>query len=487
VRDLLGDKRALGDGLPDDGQADGIFDDPSSLIVTPDWAQSSLQAAEQAGQAAMASMAALVPCRPDTGDETCAGQFIQSFGKRAFRRPLEAAERQGLLEVYRVGAADGFASGIELVIEAMLQSPSFLYRLELGQKEGSGPGLVKLTGYEVASRLSYALWGTMPDQGLTDAADGGKLSSTAEINAQARRLLADPRGHAMLVAFHHRWFELTNLDEVMKEPMKYPQFAPSLVASMKGAVGALVEDLLFKGDGHLETMLASPVAYVDANLAPLYGLPVPATAGFQRVSLPAGERVGLLTDVGVLTAHTFADGSAPIHRGKFIRERFLCVSPPAPPANLNVMPPDVPANMTNREALAKHRAEPSCASCHELMDPIGFAFEGYDGLGRFSATEAGRPVDASGSILHSKDLDGAFNGAGELNRKLLGSQEVRDCVAGTFAGFVQSPDLAADSCAMSKLRVAFDAAGHDLKALVLAVTGTDGFQYRRAIAGEVRP
>jgi hypothetical protein len=485
--DLLGDQRALGMSLPDDGSSEDLFDDAATLIVTPDWATRSLEAAEQAAKAAVANLGALVPCKPEAGDESCARQFITTFGKRAYRRPLEATEVTALAGVYRAGAAEGFASGIELVITAMLQSPSFVYRVELGRPGGAPAGAVKLTPYEVAARLSYTLWGTMPDKELMDAADAGKLGTAAELGAQARRLLADPRGHAALVAFHQRWLELGNLDDIMKDAKKYPQYTPKLVAALKAGTGALLEELLFKGDGRLESLLTAKAAFVDSSLAPLYGAPAPAGMGLQRIEPGTGVRSGLLTDVGVLAAHTFADGSAPIHRGKFVRERLLCTTPPSPPANIDIVAPEVPANLTIRQALAQHRADPSCKTCHELMDPIGFGFSAYDGLGAWRTSEAGKPVDSTGYFALSKDLDGPFDGVGELAQRLSGSGEVRECIVANVVGFVQGPEVAGDACVMTKLRPAFEAAKHDLRELLIAVVGTDGFQYRRLLAGEVSP
>jgi hypothetical protein len=273
----------------------------------------------------------------------------------------------------------------------------------------------------------------------------------------------------------------------MKDPERYPTFDEKLGASMKSELERMFEDGLFAGDGRVQSLLTTRVGFVDAGLAKLYGIKAPAAAGLTRVDLDPAQRTGILSRAGLLTSHTFADASAPIHRGLFVRERLLCASPPNPPADLAIVAPEPPPNVSNREALAAHRADPACKPCHELMDPIGFAFGDYDGIGGWLTTDGGRPVDSSGYIVQSKDIDGSFRGVAELARKLSGSAQVSDCVMATIVGFVQGPEVAADACVADKMRAAFTAAKHDVRELVVAATRTDGFQYRKALAGEVQP
>jgi Protein of unknown function (DUF1592)/Protein of unknown function (DUF1588)/Protein of unknown function (DUF1595)/Protein of unknown function (DUF1587)/Protein of unknown function (DUF1585) len=482
IRDLLGDKRALADKLPIDDSSDGLFVAPSTLIVTPTWAGNAMAAAEDIAKAAVTNLATLVPCPPTDG-ESCAKTFIANFGKRTFRRPLLPAESTGLLEVFRAGNGNGgFTHGIELVVQAALQSPSFLYRFELGQKDGSSAGAVKLSQYEIASRLSYGIVGTMPDEALMKAADAGELTTPDEIATHARRLVNDERARATLVDFTARWFGLDHLDEVMKDPEQYPQFNEKLLTSMKTGVHDFVDDLL-KGDGRFQTLLTGAYAFVDAGTAPLYGVTA-AGATTTKVDLPGGKRFGLLTDVGILTAHTFADPSAPIHRGKFIRERLFCTDPPNPPADLMVEPPTPRPGVSTRERLKEHTDVDACRGCHEYMDPIGFAFGNFDGLGRWRDMDGGKPVDAKGTLQFT-DVDGDFNGVGELVERLTRSGKLEECVAGTFLRFVSGTESAIDDCAQKKLRAAFSEAKGDLRELVVAITRTDAFRYRRLISGEV--
>jgi hypothetical protein len=488
VRDLLGDaQRMVTVPLPKDDAGDEVATDPRTLIVSPTWAENAMDAAEAAAKMAVANLGALLPCS-SAGNEACARQFAQSLGKRAYRRPLAPAEVDGLMKLYAVGAqGGGFPHGIEVMVRGILQSPSFLYRIELGQHEGSSAGALRLTPHEVAARLSYLLWGTMPDGALTAAADDGKLSTGDEVAAQARRLLADPRAHDRLAEFHGRWLGIDGLDEVAKDPEKYPQWNEKLAASMRQELALFVGDVLWKGDGRLESLFSARFTYVDAALAPLYGVPAPAGGAMTRVELDPAQRAGILTNSGIIAAHTFADESEPIHRGKFVRERLLCTTPPDPPPDLMVMPPMPKPGLSIRERLAEHSSMPACHACHELMDPIGLGFEAYDGLGRFRTSEGGKPVDDRGVLSMTTDIDGPFKGAIELGQKLSGSAQVRQCVIDTALQYAHGPDLTGDACLQKKLSSAFDGAKHDLRELIIAITGTDGFRYRRPIDGEVLP
>jgi hypothetical protein len=487
VRDLLGDNRDLGDRLPADDKGEAVFAPPDTLTVTPAWADKLLTSAEDLAKTAMANLPALLPCNPAGAEEACAAEFIKAFGKRAFRRPLTPDDVAGLTAVYKAGASDGgFNGGIELVISTILQSPSFVYRIELGQNQGSLPGAVKLSPYEVAARLSYFLWGTMPDRALFEAADRGELATAESINAQVERLLKDPRARSTLVGFTQRLFGTDILDDANKDPEIYPEFDDALRESMKAEFRAFVEDALFAGDGRLQTLLTSPASFVDAPLARLYGVPAPAGSGLQKVQLPAAQRAGVLTSVGLLAAHTINDTSAPIIRGKFIRERLLCAELAEPPPGLDVVAPEPKPGSTTRELLERHSVDPSCTGCHNLMDPIGFGYGNFDGLGRWRQSEEGKPVDSSGR-LQATDVDGAFRGPVELAEKLAASQQVRDCVTTTMLNFVQGPQAAGDVCLTGRLRRSFDEARHDLRALIRAIAQSDGFQYRRQLQGEVIP
>ncbi len=486
IRVLLNDRRDVGNTLPDDDHGEDLYQAASSLIVSPVWAEQAWRAADDlsVSAASPASLTPLLPCKVATdGEEPCAIKFIQTFGKRAFRRPLATDEVGRLLNIYKIARTDTtFEHGIQLVIRAILVSPHFLYRVEVGAPDKS---VVRLSQYEIASRLSYFLWGSMPDATLFTAADMGQLGTAAQIGAQAKRMLGDGRAKALLVTYHQRWAGYELLDEVDKDLRKYPTFT-RLLQPMKNESRYFLDDVLWKRDGRLETLLTLPVAWVNTSLAPHYGVTPPTDEAFHSAPLDPVKRSGFLTTAGFLSAHTSADTSAAIHRGKFVRERLLCTTPPDPPPDLMVVPPVPKAGVTNRDRLRMHSEVAACRGCHTLMDPIGFGFEHYDAIGRWRDTDAAKAVDASG-VLTGSDVDGTFSGVPDLARKLSASDQVRECVVRNLVGYAQGPEAAGDACTLRKVKQAFAASNYDIRTILTAITQTDAFQLRRPLPGEVSP
>jgi hypothetical protein len=476
VRDLLGDTTAPADRFPPDEVSNGFSNNAAVLSVSPLLAEKYQEAAEALAATAVQNLTGLVGCDPvRMGEEPCARQFIDRFGRRAYRRPLAAPETDRLVKVYaaaRVGAS--FARGIEVTLRAMLQSPSFLYRLEISPAR-PGEKIARLGGYEVATRLSYFLWGTMPDDRLFVAAEKNELASADQVARMARTLLDDPRARRAASEFYRQWLGLGALDTVVKDAQVYPDLTPELRAAMKAETPAFVENLLWSGDRKLTTLLTSSQAFVTPALARLYGV-APATG---PVTLPAAQRAGILTQAGVMAVYALPDQSSPVHRGKFIREQVLCQELPPQPPNLMVSAPEVDPRRSTRERFRQHAEDAACSVCHQLMDPLGFGFEEYDGIGRFRSMDGGRPVDASGSLLNTRDADGPFRGARELAERLSRSAEVRDCVATQLYRYAFGRlDGPGDGCSLRSLREAFAASGGDLREMIVAVTRTEAFLSR---------
>lgn len=486
VHDLFGLDLPLASSFPADPVAGGFGNNAAVLTVSSLQAEKYLEAAEVVAATAVKDLSTLVPCEP-SGEETCARQFIERFGRRAYRRPLAPADTDRLLRAFRAGRAEGtFSAGIELVIQTALQSPSFLYRFELGGTTPANAKLVPLTQHEVASRLSYFLWASMPDAALDAAADAGKLGTPDQIAAQARVMLAAPRARAAVGDFYRQWLGLGALDGVAKDPAVYPELTDELRGAMRAETQAFVEHVVWSADHKLGTLLTAPLGFPStAALAGIYG--VGAAPGM--VALPPAQRAGVLTQASVLAVHALPDQSSPVTRGKFVRQQLLCQTPAQPPPNLNVTPPDVDPTKTTRERFAEHTANAGCAACHALMDPIGFGLEAYDGIGRFRSMEGGRPVDTSGELTQTKDANGPFVGARALAERLAGSAQVRDCVATQWFRYAMGRfDGAGDTCSLEPLREAFTASGGDLQDLLVAMTRTEAFLTRRALApGEVMP
>ncbi|HYJ08228.1 MAG TPA: DUF1592 domain-containing protein [Polyangiaceae bacterium] len=490
VFDLLGVVVPIGD-FPADPVGGGFDNNAAALGVSPLHAEKYLEAAEALAQEALQSQwSALVPCtEADAVDQDvaseCARDFVQSFGRRAYRRPLSESEIEQLLRAYEAGREGaGFRQGIELAVQAALQSPSFLYRFEFGAGPATSTGFVELSEYELASRLSYFFWGSMPTDELLDAAHAGELSQPERRLEWAHAMLDDPRAIEQLAEFHRQWLGLRELGRLQKDSDIYPDLDDELRAALAAELPAFVAHVWHE-DRRLASLLTAPVGFVTAPLAALYGVETSESAEPIRVELDPNQRAGLLTQAAVLAVHSLPDQSSPVSRGKLVREKLLCQPPPAPPANANITPPEVDPTKSTRERFAEHTAEASCKACHELMDPIGFVFESYDALGRYRDSDGEVPIDSAGWISGSRDADGELANARELAERLAASEQVRDCVATQWFRFgfgrFEAP---ADACSIAEAQEIFAASDGDLRELLVALTQTESFLHRRAIEAD---
>jgi hypothetical protein len=486
VRDLLGDRTSPADRFPPDEVSGGFSNNAAVLGVSPLLAEKYQEAAEALAAAAVKDLPALVGCDFAGGaEEACARQFILRFGRRAYRRPLTTAEGDRLLALYQVGRGGGsFGEGIEVVLRAVLQAPAFLYRIEGRPGTPGGRPLAPLDGYEVATRLSYFLWGTTPDDGLLAAAERNQLGTADQIEAAARRMLSDPRARPMVAEFHRQWLGLGALDRLAKDAGVYPEFDEELRASMRAETAAFVEAAYFGTERTLTNLLTSDRGFVTPALARLYGVPPPSGAGLQPVVLPVAERAGLLTQAGFLAVHALPDQSSPVHRGKLVREQILCQPMPPQPPGLMVTPPEVDPRRPTRERFAQHASDPQCAGCHLLMDPIGFGFERYDGLGRFRSSDGGAAVDDRGEVTAADGSGFSFRGARELGEKLAASAQVQQCLATQWYRFafgrLEGPG---DQCSLREVQAAFAGSPGvqgDLGELLVALTRSEAFRHRPA-------
>ncbi len=480
VRDLLGDTTRPSGRFPPDERGAGFTNDAQNLSVSPLHVENYMDAAERLVTAATADLGKLVPCDPATGDAACATRFLDTWGKRAWRRPLEAEEKTAMLKVFADGmAADGFATGIRMMMQVMLQVPQFLYRVEVGAGK-VGNDMVKLTPWETASRLSYLFWASMPDEPLMAAAEAGKLSTKEEIAAQAQRLVGDERAKQTLSIFNEQWLALDLVEAVEKDPTLFPAFDPPLAQLFEREAQMFVEEVTWKGDGTLNTLLTAPYSFMNEKLAAFYGVKGPRGEAFAKVALEGSPRAGFFTQSAFLAAHALPTQTDPVRRGKFVREQFFCQIPPPPPADLMVRPPDLAPNLTTRERFSQHAADPLCATCHKLMDPIGLSFESFDSVGQYRTSEAGRSIDISGELI-ATDVDGPFNGPAELTAKLLQSSQVRACYVKQWFRFgygrSETPE---DECSVETLKALYEGTGRSAREMLVALTQTDAFMFRRA-------
>lgn len=479
VRDLLGDDSRPARAFPPEPEVGGFDNHAESHVVNPLLVEQITAAARTlAEQAVEQRLDTLAPCEDSQEEFACAERFLSSFGKRAFRRPLSAEEQDSLLRLYRKAAPTlGYGAAIGLMIETLLQSPQFLYRVEapLTPLDDPQQSSVPLGPYEMASRLSYFLWGSLPDDELFAAAEEDRLGTPEEIEAQARRLLADPRARQQVTRFHEQWLGLKRFETVERDVED-----PRTNASWQRSVLAFVDGVFWSESATVADLFHSPVVYVDDVIGPLYGHPQPPDSGLVPVELDE-DRAGLLTQPGLMAMLAHSDQSSPIQRGVFVRERLLCKPVPAPPPTVNNTPPDPDPNATTRERFAVHTQDASCSSCHRLIDPVGFGFESFDQLGRFRRLENGAPIDTSGELLMSSDpeLDGPFDGAVELSQRLAESPVVIDCMARYWNRFALGRmDTEEDGCTADQVADSVQRAGGRLEELLIAIVGSEGFRYR---------
>jgi hypothetical protein len=367
----------------------------------------------------------LAPCSSSSPGDACAREFIEAFATRAFRRPATAEEKTGLFTVFQAGA-DGaaFKDGIELVITAVLQSASFLYISELGGPPSGGK--TQLDSHETASVLSYLLTGGPPDDDLRLAAAAGQLTTAQQREAQARRLIGGEGARLQARRLIKEWLGIDTLESTGKDNAVYPAFT-TLRPLMLNETDAFIDEVAFKDDASLATLLTAGYTVAAQPLASFYGL---GTAGAGRLPLDAVKRRGILNHASFLSVHAHLDESAPVKRGVIVRKKLLCQDLPLP-QNLQVavIPPKPDPTLTTRERFKAHSDNDACSSCHSLIDPVGFAFESFDGMGTFRSTENNKPVDTTGVLTGTEDADGPFADSLELVARLAQSNEVRRCFA----------------------------------------------------------
>jgi hypothetical protein len=474
VNDLVGAQVTLPE-LEADSSINGFFAiGAAKTTISPAGVEKFEQAAFAVADRALgaANRDAVVGCAPSGAtDAACTRAFLQSFGGRAFRRPLsdDELERYAALAREAQAALGDFHEGLKFAIAGLLQSPSFLFRVELGHP-GQGSQL-PFDDYELATRLSYLLWNTTPDDALLAAAARGELSETRGLEAQTERLLADPRTKSALDNFHSERLALDEIALVEKDPSVMASgWDDSLKDAMRDDVLRTIEDYTFGVNGDFRELFTTKVAFVNAGLAALYGVP-----GTGRVTLPsAAPRAGLLGKAAFLATYAHTDGTSPTKRGKFIRERLLCQSIPAPPPDVNTVLPEPAANATTmRERLEVHTEIASCAACHKLMDPLGLSLEHFDSVGRYRADDRGHALDVTGS-LNGTDYEGALG----LAQLLHDVPDTSECVARQLYRYATAHvETDGEEPALKAIIEAFGESGYAFTALLRAVIASDGFRY----------
>jgi hypothetical protein len=425
----------------------------------------------------------IMTCDPVAGGDTCLREILEGFATRAWRRPLLKADVDGLMKFVTLARAqaDTDEVGLRLALRAVLLYPAFLYRVELDadpMSEVTHP----LSDYEMASRLSYFLWSSMPDQALFDAAAAGKLHEDADLDKQVDRLLADPKSQAMIDNFAGQWLYTRELDQHQADPVLYPTYGADhlLADSMKAEADLFFEELLKSDTLGIDSLLKSDFTYLDDRLAAHYGLPVPGSTTPVRVTLKGSQRGGVLSQGSLLTVTSNPDRTSPVKRGKWILTNLLCSQPPDPPKDIPPLPKTVPTGLTARDLLNAHVSNPVCASCHNVMDPLGFGLENYDAIGAWRTLDNGQPIDASGSLPDKT----TFKDGAQMASIIAKDPRFPKCVAKKMSTYALGRGVTTiDAPWLDKLTTDFTAKGSRLHELVKLIVKSEPFRTRRGEMG----
>ena len=485
IRDLFGISGEWAVNFATDNVLHGYDNNASALLVSPILLDQYAAAAESiAAEVLSGTIIASLGC--PVQDIDCAETFLLEKGTEIFRRPLSTKDINNYLEAYELAADDGFDSGMTWMIATMLQSPHFLYRSELGQRQNDD--LFALTSWEIATELSYLFLQSTPDLTLMSLAEDGVLIDEDIIEEQVQRLLLDSRSSESMIKMSDQWLGLKGLDFVPRDTEVYPE----LTADIREAMATETQLFLaqhYSANASFSDLLTQQHSWMNSTLAHFYGVSGVDDSQFREVDLSSDPRYGgLLTQGALNTVHALPTSSSPIHRGVLIRERFLCQHLPPPPANLDTSPPVVDSTLSTRERYAQHSSDPACAGCHDMIDPIGFGFENYDGIGRWRDIEGAHEIDASGEILQSMSSDGSFIGVDGLSVLLAQSKEVSSCyvqqwfVYGTGLGELEDPEV---SCALSLAIEQFDSSGGALQSAPVALAQLHRLTSRYGGLGEM--
>ena len=496
VRALLPSIDFVADELPTDFDVDGYASN-AGIGLNEGTVDAYRRLAERAAEQAAASMDAVVSaagCDLAEGDP-CAEQFIEQFVRLAYRGSVPATATAEYASLYDTGGTP--TDGLRLVITAVLQSPRFLYRVEVEGTDDAPaiPGVYALTPAELATRLAFALWKAPPDEELLDAAAAGELEGAGLVDVAAR-MMDDGRFRTALDRFHEQWMGIADLETLDRDASVFAEFSPQLTEDLRTETLTFLADVYDDPDASLMTMFNADYSFLNARLAGLYGVPAPGQEGFARVEFDAAvPRRGVLTHAGVLATYAKEDPGAaeappseqatlgvnsPVFRGLFVRRRILCHELPPPPDTVDLSQPPVEGGKTGREILEERTSAPDCVGCHRMINGVGFAFGHYDALGRYRERDGSGPVDASGEMLHPDDNGEAFDGALELTEIIASRPDVAQCMVRQWFRFAMGREEAeGDATLIDDVVSAFEQTGHEMRSLPLQIVQSRAFRFRR--------
>ncbi len=488
IEDLVGDDIIVPASIEPDLPSDGLISIGSArTTISPlgvEKYESAAYAIAQQMTVSDAVMKRVVPCEWGGPNDTgCMQEFVESFGRRAWRRPLTEDETASLMAAATSGTTGlgTFAAGVEMAMAAILQSPNFLFRVELGEADPTSAGQNRYTAYEMATRLGYFFTNSTPDDALLDAAESGALLNEAGVRAQAQRLLDSPRARDAVRNFFAEYFELHNLDHLSKDSIVFVHMDKDLGPDAREETLRVVERIVFDNEDYLN-LFTTRETYVNRRLASLYGIPAPVTEGFGAVTLPVdGGRRGLLGMASILALQSHPIATSAVLRGRFVRTKLLCGTIPPPPTGVNTGIPEADANArTLRERSKVHQEEPVCANCHALMDPIGLGLENFDSIGRWRTHDNGALIDPSGFIDDYEFMD-----AWDLGRLMAEHPDSPGCLVKNIYRYATgSVEEFGELEAIEALIENFKISGHRVQPLMVEIAASPGFRKVREIENE---
>jgi len=425
-----------------------------------------------------ASRKKILTCDPNTG-AACVDKILSALARRAYRRPVTRAEVAALAKFAAMAKAEGqsMEQGIQLAIQAILVSPHFLFRIERDLDPTDPSKVHKISDLELASRLSYFLWTSMPDDELLSIAEAGKLRQPSVLEAQVKRMLADERSSALADNFAGQWLETRNLDSITPDPKKFPEWGPELRDSMKTETRMFFESIL-RENRPLSDFLDAKYTFLDERLAKHYGIEGVSGGTFRRVELTTDQRGGLLSQASILSISSYPTRTSPVIRGKYLLQNFLGAPPPAPPPDVPTLDEEAVGNAGSlRQQLEKHRSNATCASCHNRMDVLGFGLENYDAIGKWRTMDGKFPVDISGTFPNGK----SFSTPAEM--KVLLKEELPDfarCIIEKMLTYSLGRGLEKyDRKTIDDIGRKLSASGYQFQTLISEIVQSLPFQSRR--------
>jgi hypothetical protein len=485
IRDLVGVAFKPADDFPTDDVGYGFDNIGDLMSVSPLLLEKYLAAAEKIVELAFKDSEGRrrIMVRNVSGkdDGPAVRAILENFARRAYRRPVSEDEVSRLITRFVEPAeknGDGPIKGIQVAVQAVLVSPNFLFRIERDRRQRKGePASYPISEYELASRLSYFLWSSMPDEELFRQAGLGTLRKN--LDAQVKRMLADPKARALTENFAGQWLQIRNLQSMTPDPATFPTFDEELRQSMQHETELFFEAII-KEDRSILDFIDGDFTFVNERLARHYGIPGVKGSAFRRVHLPE-DRGGLLTQASILTVTSNPTRTSPVKRGKWILDNILNTPPPPPPPNVPELANQKELTGSLRQRMEQHRANAICASCHQRMDPLGFGFENFDGIGAWRVEEGDIPIDPSGTLPGGQ----TFKGPRELRAVLKQKEaEFRLCLAEKLLTYALGRGLEfADKCAVKDIAEAVKRQDFRFSSLVIAIVRSEPFQKRKAVGG----